>query len=187
MCLEKTLSVELTAFTFGKSTNKTATRGEPVEDIRILEIGKPDENKNCSTCLILHGVTSDGTGAAVVVGATVVVGAAVVVGVPSDTSDSDAESGAEEHDAASKATTKNPPNLFIYFLPTHCMPILQVARNPAFEEIIPPKKAGVTGIGADDTRSGAMNLVPLVSDEPGIGSRSVYTFEGGRYRTRYSK
>ena len=43
MCLEKTLSVELTAFTFGKSTNKTATRGEPVEDIRILGIGKPDE------------------------------------------------------------------------------------------------------------------------------------------------
>ena len=65
MCLEKTLSVELTAFTFGKSTNKTATRGEPVEDIRILEIGKPDEKKDCSPCFNLHGVTSDGTGAAV--------------------------------------------------------------------------------------------------------------------------
>ena len=47
------------------------------------------------------------------------------------------------------------------------MPILQVARDPAFEEINPrPKKAGVTGIGADDTRSGAVNLVPLVSNEP---------------------
>ena len=65
MCLEKTLSVELTAFTFGKSTNKTATRGEPVEDIRILEIGKPDEKRDCSACFNLHGVTSDGAGAGV--------------------------------------------------------------------------------------------------------------------------
>ncbi|MBD53060.1 MAG: hypothetical protein CL450_07175, partial [Acidimicrobiaceae bacterium] len=38
-------------------------------------------------------------------------------GVASDASDSDDESDAEEHDAASKDTTKNPPNLFIYFLP----------------------------------------------------------------------
>ena len=81
MFLEKTLSVELAAVAFGKSVNKTATRGEPVEDIRILGIGKPDERWDCSACFNLHGVTSDGTGAAVVVvgAAVVVVGAAVVV------------------------------------------------------------------------------------------------------------
>ena len=78
MLLEKTLSVELTAFTSGKSTNKTATRGEPVEGIRILEIGKPDEKGNCSACFNLHGMTSDGTGAAVVVRVGVVVEIGVV-------------------------------------------------------------------------------------------------------------
>ena len=78
MFLEKTLSVELTAFTSGKSTNKTATRGEPIEDIRILEIGKPDERRDCSAFFNLHGVTSDGTGAAVVVEVGVVVEVVVV-------------------------------------------------------------------------------------------------------------
>ena len=60
------------------------------------------------------------------------------------------------------------------------MPILQVARDPAFEEINPrPKKAGVTGIGADDTRSGAVNLVPLVSNEPDTAQHQVLFLGAG--------
>jgi hypothetical protein len=68
----------------------------------------------------------------------VVVGAAV--GVASDTSDSDAESDAEEHDAASKATTKNPPNLFIYFPPTDSMLMLEVARESITDKAITSAK-----------------------------------------------
>ena len=56
-------------------------------------------------------------GATTVVTGATVVGATVVVGVASNASNSDTESDAEEHDAASKATIKSPPNLFIDFFP----------------------------------------------------------------------